>query len=199
MWKVFLENHVAFLLFPLFLMGYLKTNFSFGQSVQWLWASRGSAKDVVWSAHSSDAAETALSPGTELIPCWMIILTQIYLSFFFLQILFTVGFTQNSLIMVFLSTNYTLMVLSCMHTEQCKELYKQQKPIPNLQLCNSTSWVRSNIGKENSYRITTFQLFLPFSPFHLGKNRHELSSSYLMFLVLNCSSRNTNYSSRWTL
>lgn len=91
----------------------------------------------------------------------------------FLQTLFTVRFTQNSLVIILLSANYTLLGLSCMHTGQCREIpsCKHQNPIPNLQLYNSTRWVRSNTERENSYRITKSQFFLYFSPIHWGEKQ----------------------------
>lgn len=195
-WKAFLESHVPFLVLPLFLMVYLKTNFSFGQTVQWLWASRGSAKDEVWSAHSSDAAERQpchqhranpmLDDNSDWNP-----------PFTLFQTLLTVRFTQNSLIMIFLSTNGTLLALSCMHREQCKELRLHQS-LPcssGIQQAGSGAIQGGKFSQQNSISVLSF-----FQPFPLrGKTDMSWTFSYLVFLVLNCSSRNANYSSRWIL
>lgn len=96
------------------------------------------------------------------------------LPFIFFQTLFTVRFTQNSLIIITLSTNYTLLVLSCMQGTEIPPC-ERQKPFLNLQVYNSTrSWVRSNKGRENSYKITKSQFFLSVLSTQV-KNRHELN------------------------
>lgn len=51
---------MAFLLLPLFLMAYLKTNFSSGQTIHWLWNQQELYKDMVQPAHSSGAAKRQL-------------------------------------------------------------------------------------------------------------------------------------------
>lgn len=96
----------------------------------------------------------------------------------FLQSLSPVRFPQNSLVIILLSSNYTLLVLlSCMHTGQCKELRFHHASTKHQSLICSSIIQQAELGAIQKGKILIGQLNLNsfFQSFSLrGKNRHEL-------------------------